>query len=64
MTAKTTKAAADAKTPISAQAALAETLAMNQFLSHRNLLLSQQVHELGATVEALRAELAVKKGKA
>ena len=48
---------------IAPQAALNETVAMNQYLLNRNLLLAQQVHELSATIEVLRAQTEPKKGK-
>lgn len=58
-----TQSKANGKVPIAPQAALNETVAMNQYLLNRNLLLAQQVHELTSTVEALRAESEAKKGK-
>ena len=58
-----TQSKAAGNVSIAPQAALNETVAMNQYLLNRNLLLAQQVHELGATVEALRAQIEPKKGK-
>ena len=55
---------ADGKVPIAPQAALNEYAALVEHYRNRNLLLAQQVHELGATVEILRGQLEGKKGKA
>lgn len=43
---------------ITPQAALNEYAAIKSFYESRVLFLAQQVHELGSTVEQLRAELA------
>ena len=44
------------KISIAPQAALNEYAALVEHYRNRNLVLAQQVHELTATVEALRAE--------
>ncbi len=47
---------ADGNVPIAPQAALNEYAELNSYYWNRVLLLAQQVHELTATIEVLRAE--------